>query len=87
MVRAYYFVRDTKHTKQFGPITLHKGQTEQIYFDEPIRQGGRLALFSRGHNVTCPTFGELNTDMPFMNRVITKRQEGDLKDGSPFEHS
>ena len=81
MARAYYFVYDTSRTKRFGPVTLHKGQMEHVRFDEPIKQGGRLALFARGHDVDCPTFGQLNVDQPFINRVVEARQEEDLKAG------
>jgi hypothetical protein len=81
MARTYYFVRDTTRTQQFGPITLHKGQIEQVCFGAPIEQGGRLAVFARGHDVQCPSLGELSVDMPFMNRVVTARQEEDMKNG------
>ena len=81
MARAYYFVRDIKHTRQFGPVTLHKGQVERVRFDVPIAQGGRVAIFARGHDVGCPTFGDLNVDTPFLNRVITQGQEVNLEDG------
>jgi len=83
MVRAYYFVRDTERTQQFGPITLHKGETAQVQFDVPMKQGGRLALFARGHDVGCPSFGVLTVDMPFFNRVLSSRQEADLEGGFP----
>lgn len=81
MARAYYFVFDTEHTKQFGPITLHKGQMEKITFDVPIETGGRIAIFARGHDVSCPFLGELTVDSPFVNRVVTSRQEKDLAHG------
>lgn len=81
MACAYYFVRDTKNTHQFGPVTLHKGQTEQVKFDVPIERGGRIAIFARGHDVNCPRFGELNVDQPFINRVVDARQQDELKDG------
>jgi hypothetical protein len=81
MARVYYFVFDTARTKRFGPVTLHKGQMEHVRFDEPIKQGGRLALFARGHDVDCPTFGQLTVDQPFINRVVEARQEEDLKNG------
>jgi hypothetical protein len=79
MARAYYFVRDTERTHQFGPVTLHRGQTEQVKFDVPIETGGRIAIFARGHDVTCPTFGNLTVDTAFINRVVSTRQ--DLNDG------
>lgn len=81
MARAYYIVRDTKRTKQFGPVTLHRGQTERVTFDEPIRQGGRIALFARNDSVSCPAFGELNVDTPFINRVITQHQVATFANG------
>ncbi len=81
MARAYYFVRDAKNTEQFGPVTLHKGQTETVLFKSPIERGGRIALFSRGHDVSCPRFGELNVDQPFINRVVNRRGEADLANG------
>jgi hypothetical protein len=81
MARAYYFVRDTVRTKQFGPVTLHKGQSEQVRFDVPFEQGGRLSLFARGHDVTCPTFGDLGVEQPFFNRVLTRHQASELANG------
>jgi hypothetical protein len=81
MVRIYYFVRDEEKTEQFGPITLHKGQSETIKFKQPLRGGGRLALFARGADVTCSAFGDLNTDLPFQNRVIYERNEDGLAQG------
>ncbi len=81
MCRVYYFVRDEQKTQQFGPVTLHKGQTDTVKFDSALKGGGRLALFARGGTVTCSAFGELNTDMPFMNRVLETRHEGGLENG------
>jgi hypothetical protein len=81
MVRAYYFTRDTKHTRQFGPITLHKGEMQRVKFDVPLEQGGRLAIFARGHDVNCPNFGVLHVDEPFINRVLTRLKQDELKDG------
>ncbi|MBW2456981.1 MAG: hypothetical protein JRI68_20875 [Deltaproteobacteria bacterium] len=81
MVRAYYFVRDVENTHQFGPITLHKGEMQRVKFDVPMEQGGRLAIFARGHDVSCPHFGELHVDEPFINRVLTRLKESELKDG------
>ena len=81
MARVYYFVQDELHTERFGPIALHKGQIETIKFKQPMKGGGRLALFARGAEVTCSAFGDLNTDLPFQNRVIDDRQEGGLEQG------
>jgi len=81
MARVYYFVRDEGRTQQFGPIALHKGQVETVKFDAPLKGGGRLALFSRGAEVSCSAFGDLDTDRPFMNRIIETRHEGGLDHG------
>ncbi|MCC6527912.1 MAG: hypothetical protein IT373_35025 [Polyangiaceae bacterium] len=81
MARAYYFVRDEARTQQFGPITLHKGQSEMVRFDLPLKAPGKIALFSRGADVSCPAFGDLSTDMPFINRVLEPRQEASLAAG------
>jgi len=81
MVRVYYFVRDEENTRQFGPIALHKGQSETVKFDVPFKAGGRLALFARGADVSCSAFGDLNTDMPFQNRIIEVRHEPGLEHG------
>jgi hypothetical protein len=75
MVRAYYFVRDEAETRQFGPIHLEKGQHEKVRFDVPMAQGGRLALFVRGAEVSCPALGDLSTDTPFKNRVLSRKQQ------------
>jgi hypothetical protein len=81
MARAYYFVRDTQRTRTFGPVTLHKGQMEQVKFDGSLAAGGRIAIFARGHDVSCPTFGDLGVDMPFVNRVLGEKQAVDLQSG------
>jgi hypothetical protein len=81
MARIYYFVRDERRTEQFGPIALHKGQVETVKFQQPIKQGGRLALFARGADVTCSAFGDLSTDLPFQNRVIEARHQSGLEQG------
>ncbi len=81
MCRVYYFVRDERKTEQFGPVTLHKGQTEIVKFPSKLSGGGRLALFARGADVSCAAFGDLNTDMPFMNRIVEQRHEGGLEMG------
>ncbi|MFO0566098.1 MAG: hypothetical protein U0263_10585 [Polyangiaceae bacterium] len=81
MARVYYFVRDEAKTEQFGPIALHKGQIETVRFPSAMRGGGRLSLFARGADVTCQAFGDLNTDLPFQNRVIDGRHEKNLEQG------
>jgi hypothetical protein len=81
MVRVYYFVRDEQRTQQFGPVALHKGQVETVKFDAPLTGGGHLALFARGAEVSCSAFGDLDTDRPFMNRIIESRHEGGLEHG------
>jgi hypothetical protein len=81
MIRVYYFVRDENRTEQFGPVVLHKGQTENVKFTQPMRGGGRVALFARGADVNCSTFGDLNTDRPFQNRVVEARNESFLAHG------
>jgi hypothetical protein len=81
MIRVYYFVRNEATTEQFGPVTLHKGQTETVQFKQPLRGGGRLALFARGADVGCSAFGELSLDMPFMNKVVDTNHEASLASG------
>jgi hypothetical protein len=70
MVRLYYFVRDERRTEQVGPFTMHKGQVETLKFQTKLESGGRLAIFSRGADVSITAFGTLSTDTPFVNRVI-----------------
>ena len=81
MARVYYFVRDEGRTQQFGPVALHKGQSETIRFDEPLKAPGRLAVFARGADVSCAALGDLTSDTPFQNRVIEARQEESLAHG------
>ena len=81
MARVYYVVRDETNTHQFGPVTLAKGAVETVSFDVPMERGGRIALFARGADVNCPTFGDLTTDVPFKNRVLTRRQQEELAKG------
>lgn len=81
MVRIYWFVRDEERTEQFGPVALHKGQSEVVRFATPLRAGGKLAIFARGATVHCQSFGDLDTDTPFTNRVIEARQEPMLAEG------
>jgi hypothetical protein len=79
--RVYYFVSDEAKTERFGPITLHKGQSEVVKFQQPLERGGRLSLFARGADIHCAAFGDLSTDQPFLNRVLDYRQEGALERG------
>ncbi len=80
-IRVYYLVKDEDRTETFGPVTLHKGQSETVRFPSTLRSGGRLSLFGRGENVTCSAFGELNVDTPFVNRVVDSAHESALTDG------
>ena len=75
MARAYYIVRDETETHQFGPLRLEKGQHEKVRFDVPMSQSGRLAVFARGAEITCPALGDLTVDTPFKNRVLTRKQQ------------
>jgi hypothetical protein len=84
MARVYYFVRDEATTQQFGPISLEKGQHERLRFEAPMQQGGRLAVFARGADVTCPALGDLSCDAPFKNRVLSPAQERDFASGVDF---
>jgi hypothetical protein len=70
MVRLYYFVRDEQRTEQAGPFALHKGQVETVRFKTPLEAGGRIALFSRGSEITIASFGTLGVDMPFAHRTL-----------------
>jgi hypothetical protein len=81
MVRVFYFVNDEKHTEQAGPVMLRKGQIEHVRFNSKIESGGRVALFSRGAEVSAPAFGDLTTDTPFVNRVLDQREISTLADG------
>lgn len=80
-VRLYYFVRDEAHTLQAGPFSLARGQAQQIRFERPPEQGGRVALFARGADVKCPALGDLSEDVPFRNRVLHHSQAEALADG------
>jgi hypothetical protein len=80
-IRVYYFVKDEDKTETFGPVTLHKGQTETVKFPSALRGGGRLSIFARGADVSCSAFGELNVDTPFLNRVIDSAHESALTNG------
>jgi hypothetical protein len=81
MARVYYFVADEIRTERFGPVSLHRGQVETVKFKTAMKGGGRLALFARGADVTCSAFGDLNTDLPFQNRIIDQRHETNLETG------
>jgi hypothetical protein len=81
MIRIYYLVRDEARTEQFGPVALHKGQTEQVRFKTPLERGGRLCVFSRGGDVQAAAFGDLTTDSPFINRVLDERTAPTLASG------
>ncbi len=70
MVRLYYLVRDEQRTEQAGPFALHKGQVETIHFETPVEAGGKIAVFSRGADVTIGSLGTLNVDTPFANRAL-----------------
>ena len=82
MARVFYFVRDLGETEQFGPVSMHRGQSETVRFEQPMERGGRLALFARGADVFCPTFGDLSCEMPFRNEVIRNRHVEELQSGS-----
>jgi hypothetical protein len=81
MARIYYFVKDENRTERFGPIAIHKGQVETVRFKQALKGGGRLAMFARGADINCSAFGDITTDMPFLNRVIDQRNEGGLEQG------
>ncbi len=81
MIRLYYFVRDEGKTEQFGPVMLHKGQSETVKFSSALKGGGRLAMFARGADVSCSAFGELSTDTPFINRAVDRSHEPQLANG------
>lgn len=78
---VYVLVKDEEHTEQLGPISLAKGQTETLKFKQPLRHGGRLALFARGGEVQTANFGNLTTETPFANKIIDAAGEAGLKDG------
>jgi hypothetical protein len=82
-IRVYYFVKDEDRTETFGPVTLHKGQTEVIRFPTPMRGGGKLSIFSRGANVGCAAFGDLDVDTAFVNRIVDSAHETALTSGFP----
>jgi hypothetical protein len=81
MVRVFYFVRDEQRTQQIGPIQLHRGQLETVKFPGPVVPGGRIALFSRGAEVRTTAFGNLDTDAPFVNRIVDSSNAASLGGG------
>jgi hypothetical protein len=81
MARVFLFVRDERRTEQIGPFVLHKGQIERVRFQTPLAAGGRVALFTRGAEVTASSFGSLNTETPFLNRIIDAGNLPGLRDG------
>jgi len=81
MIRVYYFVKDEDRTETFGPVMLHRGQTETVRFPSAMRGGGRLSLLARGSEVSCSAFGNLTVDTPFVNRVIDTAHETALSNG------
>src|ERR1041385_1011571 len=81
MIRVYYFVKDEDRTETFGPVMLHRGQTETVRFPSAMRGGGRLSLLARGSEVSCSAFGNLTVDTPFVNRVIDTAHETALANG------
>ena len=87
MIRVYYFIRDEQRTEQMGPEMLRKGQMEIVRFKSKIEPGGRVALFARGADVTAPAFGELNTDTPFINKVLDDRSVATIRDGFEIRSS
>jgi hypothetical protein len=72
--RVYYLVKDELHTKTAGPIALAKGQSATLKLDEPVKPGGRIALFARGAQkgteVTAGILGDLTTNKPFIGDVL-----------------
>jgi hypothetical protein len=81
MIRVFYFVKDEDRTETFGPVMLHRGQSETVKFPSAMRGGGRLALMARGSEVSCSAFGNLTVDTPFVNRVIDTAHETALANG------
>jgi hypothetical protein len=81
MVRVYYIVRDEDHTEQVGPLQLRKGQVDRVRFQTKVQSGGRVSLFARGADCSVPAFGDMNNEMPFLNRVLDDRQAITLADG------
>lgn len=77
MIMVYYFVRDELRTEQAGPIALRKNQSETISFKSKLERGGRLSVFARGAEVNT-SFGDLSTEVPFVNRVLDERTAAGL---------
>lgn len=81
LIRVYYFVKDEDRTETFGPVVLHRGQSETVRFTSALRGGGRLSLLARGSEVSCSAFGNLTVDTPFVNRVVDTAHESGLSNG------
>ena len=81
MIRVYYFVRDENRSEQAGPFLLHRGQVETVRFQQPLQAGGRIAIFSRGAEVNTTVFGNLDTDVPFLNRIIDSGTLANVQQG------
>jgi hypothetical protein len=83
--RVYYFVKDELRTKTAGPIALHKGQSETLKLDEPVKPGGRIALFARGAqkgaDVSAGILGELTTNKPFIGEVLDTAKANAINGG------
>lgn len=72
--RVYYLVKDELRTITAGPVGLHKGETQTLKFDVPVKPGGRFAAFARGAakgaEVSCGVLGDLTTNKPFLGEVL-----------------
>ena len=68
--RAYYIVKDELHTETAGPVVLRKGEEAKLVFSSELVKNGRVTVFARGADVTCPVFGDLTTDRPFAGKVL-----------------
>ncbi|MCU0692972.1 MAG: hypothetical protein MUF54_16365, partial [Polyangiaceae bacterium] len=81
MIRIYYLVNDEMRTVRSGPFALRKGQMETVCFDGKFERGGRLSVFARGADVSTSAFGDLTTDVPYVNRVLDERSAITLSNG------
>lgn len=81
LARVYYLVRDVGRTHALRPLSLDRGQSETLRFEEPMRRGGRLAVFARGADVQSGAFDTLRSDAPFANVVLDTAAEARLRDG------
>jgi hypothetical protein len=83
--RVYYLVKDELRTLTAGPIGLTKGQTATLKFDEPVKPGGRLAVFARGASkgaeVSVGILGDLKTNRPFLGEVLDTAKAAALNAG------